>query len=285
MSLSVTNLLTIVVNEVNSAPVVTVPVDQVVPELAPLAIAVAATDGDIPANVLTFGLLESPSGMTIDTATGAIAWIPTEAQGPSTNTVKVVVTDDNPVAGPNARLSVTNSFLVVVQEVNVAPELGAIEDRTVHFDVPLTIEAVATDSDLPAATLAFTLEGAPGGMTVQADGTIAWTPTEAQVGVYTVTLKVEDGGSPNLNATRTFQVTVTGEGARLSISQLAAGLVQVTTSGDAGVRYELQGSTNLTTWQRITEFSLEESSFKYIDPDSNTGKLRFYRLLLLQTAQ
>jgi hypothetical protein len=37
--------------------------------------------------------------MIIDSATGAISWTPTEAQGPSTNLVSVKV-QDNGIAGP-----------------------------------------------------------------------------------------------------------------------------------------------------------------------------------------
>src|SRR5262245_64519353 len=51
--------------------------------------------------------------MTIDADSGEISWTPTEAQGPSTNTVSVSVTDNG-----SSNLSVTNSFTVIVNEVN-----------------------------------------------------------------------------------------------------------------------------------------------------------------------
>ena len=47
---------------------------------------------------------------------------------------------------------------------------------------PLTFTATATDADLPANTLTFSLDaGAPaGGMTIDAStGVFTWTPTEA----------------------------------------------------------------------------------------------------------
>ena len=53
----------------------------------------------------------------IDT-NGVITWTPTEAQGPGTNTITTVVTDNG--VPP---LSVTNSFVVIVTEVNSAPVL------------------------------------------------------------------------------------------------------------------------------------------------------------------
>ncbi len=60
----------------------------------------------------------APAGATID-AQGVIAWTPTEAEGPSTNLVTVVVTDDGSPA-----LSASNIFTVVVSEANTAPDAG-----------------------------------------------------------------------------------------------------------------------------------------------------------------
>jgi hypothetical protein len=83
--------------------------DQVIAELTTLVVTNTATDADIPANTLTYQLLAAPEGATIS-AEGIITWTPTEAEGPSTNTVTVKVTDDGSPA-----LSATNSFTVVVR--------------------------------------------------------------------------------------------------------------------------------------------------------------------------
>src|SRR5207249_4935884 len=98
------------------APALTVPADQTLDELTTLSVSASAADSDLPTNTLTFTLVSSPTGMTIDSSSGAISWTPTEAQGPSTNTVTVRVTDNgSPV------LSDTKSFTVTVREVNSAP--------------------------------------------------------------------------------------------------------------------------------------------------------------------
>src|SRR5256886_2034227 len=94
-------------------------------EQTTLNVSASATDADIPANSLTFALVSSPAGMTINPATGAISWTPTEAQGPSTNIVSVSVTDNGVPA-----LSVTNTFTVTVNEVNLAPVLTRSEEHT-----------------------------------------------------------------------------------------------------------------------------------------------------------
>src|SRR5437867_6056894 len=79
--------ITITVNEVNSAPVVTNPGNKTTAELANLAFTVTATDSDVPANTITWSLtLGTPAatGATIGASTGAFCWTPTGAQGAGT---------------------------------------------------------------------------------------------------------------------------------------------------------------------------------------------------------
>src|SRR3989440_10023074 len=90
LGLSVTNTFPVIVNEVNLAPVLTVPADQTINEQTTLNVSASAIDADIPANSLTFALVSAPTGMTINPASGAISWTPTEAQGPSTNAVSEI---------------------------------------------------------------------------------------------------------------------------------------------------------------------------------------------------
>src|SRR5205814_814032 len=124
-TLSVTNTFTVTVNEVNLAPVLTVPVNQTINEQTTLSVSATATDTDLPANTLTFALASAPTGMSINPVSGAITWTATEAQGPSTNLVSVSVTDNGVPA-----LSATNSFMVIVTEVNSAPVLTVPANQT-----------------------------------------------------------------------------------------------------------------------------------------------------------
>ncbi len=278
---SVTNAFEIVVREVNVPPVLTVPGDRSTAELVASTATVTASDSDLPADTLTFQLLSPPSGMTIQPGTGVISWNPSEADGPSTNRITVVVSETG-FGDPQApRFSITNSFQWIVTEENVAPVLQPIADASLHYGVPLAIQATASDRDLPANTLTYTLDLAPEGMTVDATtGAITWTSLQSQVGAHPVTLTVTDNGVPPLTASQSFTVTVTGEGARLSISTLAGGLIQISATGDVGVTYELQGSTNLVAWTRITEFQSPAGPYLFIDPSSLNIPSRTYRLLL-----
>jgi N-acetylneuraminic acid mutarotase len=104
-----TNSFSVQVFEVNAPPVIFVPANRTIAANATLSVTCTASDPDIPANKLTFGLVLAPSGMTIDSLSGAILWSPSPFQAPSTNVIKVSVTDDG-----SPSLSATNSFTVVV---------------------------------------------------------------------------------------------------------------------------------------------------------------------------
>ena len=163
-----------------------------------------ATDGDIPANPLTYQLVSPPTGAVIDT-NGVITWTPTEEQGPSTNTITTVVTDNG--VPP---LSATNSFEVIVTEVNSAPVLTAQTNRTVAELTLLTVTNAASDADLPANTLSYQLISPPAGAVIDTNGVITWTPTEGQgPGTNTIRTVVTDDGVPPLSVTNSFEVIVT----------------------------------------------------------------------------
>ena len=79
----------------NTAPVLNAIPNQTVDELSTLTFTADAIDVDIPANTLTYGLDGEPAGASINPATGAFSWSPTEAQGPGTYTFNVTVSDGN----------------------------------------------------------------------------------------------------------------------------------------------------------------------------------------------
>jgi hypothetical protein len=80
--------------------------------------------------------------------------------------------------------------------------------------VTLAFTATATDVDLPADTLTFSLDAASLalGMTIDTNtGDFNWTPTEAQAGITpSVIVTVTDSGTGNLIDSETFTITVGG---------------------------------------------------------------------------
>jgi hypothetical protein len=251
-ALSVTNSFTVVVNEVNLAPTVVVPGPQTMDEMALLSVSLSATDPDLPANGFVYRLVSAPDGMSLDTNSGALTWTPTESQGPATNTITVAVTDNG--VPP---LSDTNSFTVVVREVNRAPVLTPLADCT-HVPGALRwLTNSASDPDLPAAQLTFSLLNAPSGMSIgPTSGLIAWgPPANCPPLTNTVTVRVTDNGSPPLTNEQSFVARLIPI-PQLKIARLGSDVVQLSwpaAAAEAG--FALQSCTNLAlpaAWQSVT---------------------------------
>ena len=199
----------------NTPPVLTLPANQIVTELVALNLAATATDSDIPTNPLTFALVSGPTNLSVSAA-GVIDWTPSEAQGPSTNSVTIKVTDYNPVATTNAQLSVTNSFQIIVKEWNSPPSLTVPLDTNIFTSAAYTATATATDTDIPANLLTFSLISPPANMTINpTNGTISWTPSEAQsASTNIIFVSVTDTNPSAVNAkqlsvTNSYIITVT----------------------------------------------------------------------------
>jgi len=195
----------VVVREVNSAPTVTTILPQSFNEGSLKSFQVVATDPDLPAQTLNFTLgAGSPDGATIS-PTGMFSWTPSETQGPGSYPVSVIVTD-----GGSPPLSHTNQFTATVAEVNSAPALAVITNQLVVAGNLLTFAAQATDSDIPAQNLTFSLgPGAPNGAAITANGVFTWTPGLDQApSTNELTIRVEDNGVPAMSSSRSFSVVV-----------------------------------------------------------------------------
>jgi hypothetical protein len=196
--------VTVTVIDVNQPPVLASILAQTATELSPLTFTATATDADIPAQTLTFGLVGAPAGAAIDPATGVFTWTPAEGQGPNTYTFQVRVTDDG-----TPSLSDQKPVTITVLDVNLPPVLAAIPAQTATELSPLTFTATATDPDIPAQTLTFSLVGAPAGAAIDPPtGVFTWTPAEGQVGPFTFAVRVTDDGTPNLSDQQSVTVTV-----------------------------------------------------------------------------
>jgi hypothetical protein len=190
----------------NIAPVLANIGNKSVSEGSLLTFTATATDADLPAQTLTFSLdAGAPAGASITTA-GVFTWTPAEAQGPSNYVVTVRVTDNGPGAASDFE-----TVTITVNEVNTAPVLAVIGNKSVVEGNLLTFTATATDGDLPSQTLTFTLDsGAPAGASLTTNGVFTWTPTPAQgPSNYVVTVRVTDNGSPALDDAETISINVT----------------------------------------------------------------------------
>jgi hypothetical protein len=171
-----------------------------------LSFAASASDGD-PGQTLSFDLdAGAPAGSSIHPANGTFSWTPLESQGPGTYSITVRVTDDGTPA-----LSDSRTFNITVAEVNNAPVLQPMTNRTVDEGTPLAISVTATDPDTDPQILTFSLDAnSPAGMTINStNGMVMWVPSETDgPGSYFATVRVTDDGDPPLSDARTVSIFV-----------------------------------------------------------------------------
>ena len=124
----------------NVHPVLDVILEQAVDEMSPLIFVARATDEDLPSDTLTYGLEDPPAGASMDPATGAFTWTPTEDQN-GIRTVTVTVSDGR--GGTDSQ-----DVQVTVNEVNMPPTLDVIPAQTIDELAMLTFTVNASDDDL-----------------------------------------------------------------------------------------------------------------------------------------
>jgi len=93
-----------------------------------LTVTNTASNANLHSVIAGYGLVDAPAGMSID-GSGIITWTPGQSQSPGTNTIVTVVTNSNPYDQLNPQLTATNSFTVIVTEVNSAPVLPVQTNR------------------------------------------------------------------------------------------------------------------------------------------------------------
>jgi hypothetical protein len=234
-------ILTITGAGTNSAPILAAIANKTINELSTLTFTNTATDPN--GDSLTFSLDPgAPTNATINPLTGVFAWTPTEAQGPATNSITVRVTDSG-----SPQLSDTKTFSVTVNEVNLAPTLSPISDRIIYASTTVIVTNVASDPDLPANTLTFSLDpGAPVSAGIDpATGILSWTPDNSFTGTTnTITVRVTDNGIPPMADTKSFNIIVAPPPVIVSAT-LSNDIITLTWTAIAGKSYRVQYRTNL----------------------------------------
>jgi hypothetical protein len=174
----------------------------------------AALDSNAPPQVVFYsGPTNNPSFVHIDSFSGVITFNPQEVDGPGTNVIITVATDNG-----YPPLSRTNTFMLVVNEVNTPPfwptNVPASTNYTIGTGQMLTVTNTASDPDAPVNGLSYTSLVSPTNSSpaISLNGILTWTPVSA--GVFTLMTVVTDSNpwaltNQNLTATNYLTVTVT----------------------------------------------------------------------------
>ncbi|MBX0334207.1 InlB B-repeat-containing protein, partial [Pontibacter sp. HSC-14F20] len=163
-----------------------------------------ATDGDTPAGNLVYTMEDLPTGAAFNSSTKTFTWTPTEEQGPGVYLLTARVSDGTS--------DDTVQFKINVTEANRPPVVDQPAPQIVAVGQELTFTATATDPDLPAQQLFFSLSNysstqvVPPGATVTPEGHFSWTPTNATVGRFNFNMGVRD--ERNAGHIKVFNTTV-----------------------------------------------------------------------------
>jgi RHS repeat-associated protein len=145
---------------------------------------------------LTYQLIESPQGMTINTNTGLVQW-----NTPITGNYKVVV-----AAFDSLGLGVTQGYNLTAK-VNSLPVIRSTTPPTGAVPgVPYRYDIQATDPDGGILTYSLDPASQAKGITLDESGRLSWTPSNSQTGIHAITLTITDAAGGKV--TQSFNLTV-----------------------------------------------------------------------------
>ncbi len=168
---------------VNNPPILAVIGNKTVNENSALTFTISATDAD--ANTLTYSASNLPTGAVFNTSTRVFTWTPTYSQAGTYSNVTFTVSDGK--GGTDFE-----SITITVNNVNRAPVLAAIGNKTVAENSQLNFTVSASDPDGDALT--YSASNLPSGAAFNSTSRVfTWTPTYLQSGSYSVIFSVSDG--------------------------------------------------------------------------------------------
>lgn len=146
--------------------------------------------------MLQYQLLDKPLGMTVDSVTGIVRWMPTEG-GVYSVTVGAI---DGSGVGAAQQFEVT-------ARVNNAPTINSIPVESVTVGGIYKYDIKASDPN--GDSLSFTLDKKPVGMSIDKFGRILWSPTSTDIGIHRIEVTVADPN--NATESQSYDLTVNAD--------------------------------------------------------------------------
>lgn len=174
-------------------------------EDTPVTITVLANDTDPDGDVLTVTTATAANGTVVRNADGTLTYTP-NANFNGTDIISYTISDGN---GGTATATVT----VTVAAVNDAPvPVGTLPQRTNADAVAVAVPVSGAFADIDNGALTYGATGLPPGLSIDAttgviSGTISNNASQANGGIYSVTITATDAGG--LSATQAFTWTIT----------------------------------------------------------------------------
>ncbi|MBP1909264.1 Ig-like domain-containing protein [Methanolobus bombayensis] len=192
--LSDSETVTITVEHVNIAPVLSVIGDVYIDENQLLTISLQASDDDDDSgDTLHFSVKDAPVGSAINESTGIFTWIPSYEDAGIYDIV-FSVSDGTTEDTQNVEITVIN--INRLPQMNVSSQVYVAENSTLNLDL--------NASDPDNTPLSITTDFSIGSLN---NGIFTWTPGYEDEGSYDATFTVSDG---ELEVSQTVEIIVTG---------------------------------------------------------------------------
>ncbi|MCK7659701.1 Ig-like domain-containing protein, partial [Shewanella sp. JNE4-2] len=216
---------TITVTNVNDAPSITSVAITTATQDVAYSYTFVASDADT-GDVITLSAVTKPSWLSFNAASGVLSGTPSNADV-GMHPVMLRVTDTD-------GLTAEQSFTITVTNVNDAPSISSVAITTATQDVAYSYTFVASDADT-GDVISLSAVTKPSWLSFNAaSGVLSGTPSNADVGMHPVMLRVTD--TDGLTAEQSFTITVTNvNDAPVAISST------VTLEEDSSVMITLMG--------------------------------------------
>jgi PKD repeat protein len=247
-----TTAVDINVAHVDRQPTLDTITDRTIDENKTLHFMIAGSDPDKEdSGKLVFSASNLPPGATFNPDSLSFSWTPSYEQSGTYANIDFTVTD------PSGKTD-SKSMTITVNHVNRAPQLAAIEDRTVNENVPLAFTLQGTDPDQEDQnSLTYSAEPLPEGAVLEGPD-FSWTPTYEQSGSYTIKFKLSDG---KLSDTKTVNITVI----HINRPPLIAEIPPQVTDENKKIEFKVSGSDpdqeDNGTWKLTTSQLPEGAQF------------------------
>lgn len=192
--------VTIIVGDVNQAPVLDPIGNRSVPEGQLLSFTVTATDPD--GDALAFTADNLPPGAVFDEITQTFSWTPDYNAAGNYHDVEFTVTDDgDPIKDDFEPIEIS------VGDVNRPPVIDQVGDKSIIVGEALSFTVTASDPDGDAIFLSSGV--LPVGASFDnLTGVFSWTPSSGQEDSYLIEFFAQDDGVPSLETNSEISVTV-----------------------------------------------------------------------------
>jgi hypothetical protein len=199
----VTRSVTFVVDQVNAPPVLRGIPDRTVRQGDPVLFTIHADDVD--GQPLTYSVVDSPPGATINPNTGVFTWIPAFDSAPA-YTIRFRASDGQATAERSVTFTILNvnvapvfdpfAGVSVLENENLALQIFGFDADNPHFQPQIRLaDGTLSSTEGPPPSVTYAATGLPEGAAFDtATGLFSWTPTFVQAGQYVLHFSATDDG-------------------------------------------------------------------------------------------